>query len=129
MVRDKESRHEVVKLLGGGVLGLPWDPEHDLIPFHMGINLSQKKGKIRLGPELSLERIGEIDDTEMTRRLLVSQFYAIHDPMGMMSPVTTKYKLLLQDLSNEAGWDNLVEDKLAKIARKILKEKVSSNKL
>ena len=63
MVRDKELRPEAIKLLGGGVLGLPWDPEHDLIPFHMGINLSQKKGKIRLGPELSLEMIWEIDDT------------------------------------------------------------------
>ena len=37
MVRNKESCHKVIKLLGGGVLGLPWDPEHDLIPFHMGI--------------------------------------------------------------------------------------------
>ena len=79
MVRDKESCHKVIKLLGGGVLGLPWDSEHDLIPFHIRINLSQKKGKIRLGPELSLETIGEIDDIQMTRRVLVSQFYAIQD--------------------------------------------------
>ena len=52
MVRDKESCHKVIKLLGGGVLGLPWDPEHDLIPFHIGINISQKKGNISegLGP-------------------------------------------------------------------------------
>ena len=48
------------------------------------------------------------------------QFYAVHDPMGMMSPLTIKYKL--QKLSNQAGWDNLVEDKLADTARKILKE-------
>ena len=101
MVRDKESCHKVIKLLEGGVLGLPWDPEHNLNPFHMGINLSQKKGKIRLGPELCLETIGEINDTEMTRRMLVSQFYAIHDPMGMMCPLTIKYKLLLQKLSNQ----------------------------
>ena len=32
--------------------------------------------------------------------------------------------MLLQDLSNEAGWDDLVEDELAEIARKILKEVV-----
>ena len=40
MVRENESRPEVIKLLGGGVLGLLWNPEHELIPFHMGINLS-----------------------------------------------------------------------------------------
>ena len=121
MVKNKESRSEVIKLLGEGVLGLPWNSEHNLIPFHMEINLSQKKGKTRLCPELSLKTISEIDDTKMTRRVLVSQFHTIHNPMGMMSPVTIKYKLLLQELSNKAGWDDLVEDELAEVARKILK--------
>ena len=54
----------------------------------------------------------------------MSQFHAIHDPMGMMSPVTIKYKMLLQELSNKAGWDDLVEDELPEVARKILKEVV-----
>ena len=90
----------------------------------MGINLSQKKGKIRLGPELCLETLGEIDDTEMTRRVLVSHFYAINDTMGMMAPLTIKYKLLLQKFSNEAGWDDHMEEELADSTRKILKEVV-----
>ena len=42
MVRDGEQDPVVVGLLGGGVLGLPWEPGRDVIPFHIGLNISPR---------------------------------------------------------------------------------------
>ena len=90
----------------------------------MGVNLTQKKGKIRIGPKLCLETMDEIDGTVLTRRVVASQIYGIFDPMGFVTPLTIKYKILLQQLSNDMGWDATLEGELANSARKELKEMV-----
>ena len=90
----------------------------------MGVNLTQKKGMIRTGPELCLETMGEIDGTVLTRRVVVLQIYGIFDPMGFAAPLTIKYKILLQQDSNDMGWDDALEGELASSAMNVLKEMV-----
>ena len=46
----------------GYVLGLPWEPGSDLVSMHMGVNLSAKKQKVRLGDKITLDTLGKIDD-------------------------------------------------------------------
>jgi hypothetical protein len=125
MVRDGELREEVIKLLGSGVLGLPWIPGSDIIVMHLGVNLHQKTFAGGRGPELNEKSIEEIDSTLMTRRMVVSAIYSIYDPIGLIAPITIKYKLLLQKLSHiKDGWDDELEPGLASEARAVLKEMV-----
>ena len=132
MVRSGETRKEVIDLLGGSVLGLPWSPAQDVISMHLGVNLSQKKCGVRQEPELTLETIGQIDSAVMTRRVIVSQIYGIFDPLGLLTPLVLKFKLLLQKLSTSgadkkqggAGWDDELDEALAEESRAVLKEMV-----
>ena len=135
MVRSGETRKEVNDLLGGSVLGLPWVPAEDVIRMHLGVNLSQRKCGVRQGPELTLETIEQIDGTVMTRRVVVSQIYGIFDPLGLLTPLVLKFKLLLQKLSTRegdkkkhggAGWDDELDEELAGEARAVLKEMVKA---
>ena len=126
MVRDGESRPEVLNLLGGGMLGLPWEAGRDVIKMHIGVNISPKKRGVRVGPELTEETIWQLDDLQMTKRIVVSQVYGVFDPLGLLSPLVIKYKLLLQRLSTavKLGWDDPLEEELAEEARAVLREMV-----
>ena len=79
----------------GYVLGLPWEPGSNLISMHMGVNLSAKKQKVRLGDEITLDMLGKINDVLLTRRIMVSQIYSLYDPLGLLTPIMLKYKLIL----------------------------------
>ena len=107
------------------MLGLPWDPAEDVIRFHLGVNLSSKRAKIRTGPELTVLNLEQIEQTPITRRLVVSQIYAVYDLLGLMSPITIKFKLLLQKMSSpEHGWDDELDPALSLESKQILREMV-----
>ena len=128
MVRSGEARQEVIDLLGGSVLGLPWEPELDRICMHIGVNLNPRKSGVRTGPELTKSELGLLDATVMTRRLVVSQVYGIFDPLGLVSPVTVNYKLLLQKLTKAgADWDEELDEELAGESRAVLRAMVEAN--
>ena len=98
MIRDKEARPKVLEKFGGSVLGIPWDTARDVISMKPVVNLSRKVLRIWDGPALKPKDVGQINDAVLTMRILYSQVYGIYDPLGLVWPVTIKYKLLLQEL-------------------------------
>ena len=50
---------------------------------------------MRVGLELEIATLGELDEIALTRRIVVSQIYGNYDPLGLLLPITIKYKLLL----------------------------------
>ena len=49
----------------------------------------------------------------LTRRVLMSQVHGIYDPLGLLSPITVKFKLVLQHLVQaEVDWDEPLEGNL-----------------
>ena len=142
MVRSGETDAKMIEKLGGGVLGLPWDPERDKIVMHMGVNLSPKRAKVRLGPELTQLTMSEISQVVITRRVVVGQVYAIYDPLGLLAPITIKFKMLLQELSSvleekdeegrdkslpKPGWDTPIVGETEERCRRMLEEIVKAN--
>ena len=77
MVSSGETRDRVLEEFNGHVLGLPWQPGSDLINMHMGVNLSDKKQKVRLGEEITLDTMDVIDNVLLTRCVMVSQIYLL----------------------------------------------------
>ena len=128
MIRNGESRPEILDLYGGSVLGLPWDTQEDVISLTMEVNLSAKKQGVRSGGSLKPEDEGEIRDAVLTRRVLMSQVHAIFDPLGLLSPVTVKFKLVLQALVQaKMDWDEPLEGDLREEAEAALKEMLRSS--
>ena len=95
MVRNGETRPHIIDKLGGGVLGLAWDPTTDSIKMHLAVNVSLKETNVRLGPEVNLETLGQLSNMPLSKRIGISQINAIYDPLGLLAPLTIRYRLTL----------------------------------
>ena len=127
MVSSGETRSPVLEKFNGQVLGLPWQPGTDTINMHLGVNLSAKKQKVRLGEEVTLDTMGVIDNVPLTRRIMVSQIYSLYDPLGLLSPITIRYKLLLQQIVlSGIQWDEPLPPDMQKTAKSVLREIVET---
>ena len=125
MVKDREVRQEVLDQFGGQVLGIPWDMSQDVIRMRMKVNLSPRSQKIHMGENISADRVEEIRGTWLTKRVMMSQIYSIYDPLGLLSPITIKYKLLLQRMVVEGlEWDEPLDGELLNQSQAVLKEMV-----
>ena len=113
MVRDGEDGPEITDKLGGGVLGVAWVPLKDEISMHLAVNLSLKKANIRLGPEITTSDLHQLSEIPLTKRIAVSQNNAIYDPLGLLAPLTIRYKLTLQKLTSlSLGWDEVLQGEI-----------------
>merc|ERR1711873_100844 len=122
-----ENRPETLELYGGLVLGLPWDTAKDVIVINMNINLSARKQGVRLGQNLRPEEEDHIKNAVLTRRVLMSQVHGIYDPLGLLSPITVKFKLVLQKMVEaKLDGDDVLQGDLEKEARAALTEMVAS---
>ena len=77
------------------VLGVPWNPESDQLIFDV-THLAQ----------IAL-------DLHPTKRNLVSLIGRFYDPLGFLSPVIIRFKILLQRLCQcKSGWDEVIPEEL-----------------
>ena len=127
MISSGETRPRVLDDYNGYVLGLPWEPGTDTITMHMCINLNTKKQGVRLGEEVTIDTLAQIADAQLTRRIMVSQVYSLNDPLSLLSPITLKYKLLLQQLVQTGiGWDEPLPEDMQKTAKTVLHQIVET---
>ncbi|XP_028166029.1 uncharacterized protein LOC114356863 [Ostrinia furnacalis] len=91
-VNDKQQPFEFKQQESTKTLGLKWTPSTDKFSFDI---------KISLLPTL-----------QITKRELLSEISKVFDPLGWLSPVTTKLKLLFQSIWQlDLNWDdNLPEN-------------------
>ncbi|XP_058456569.1 uncharacterized protein LOC131433966 [Malaya genurostris] len=83
----KFDENETVK-----ALGIAWEPEEDKLRFDININ---QKGNT-------------------TKRALLSEISQLFDPLGLVTPVIIRGKLLIQQLWLETcGWDDTVPENIA----------------
>ena len=78
------------------MLGVTWDPVKDVFRFKVTINLSPLKQKSRLGPDLTREDLVNNPPVTITRRQYYSQVQSLFDPIGFLSPVLLRAKVLLR---------------------------------
>ena len=93
-----------------GLVGMLWDSERDII----GIDVKELYfGKPKRGvlPEVVSGDVGEALRRNFTRRNLLGKVAGIYDPIGLVTPITSRLKLDLHDLCLEnLDWDNQVPD-------------------
>ena len=93
------------------VLGISWNPKRDVFHFITRINFSQKKKKLRQGPDLRGDQIPSEIPSVLTKRMCLSQVNGIYDPLGLVAPFTIKAKILLRKMWGiKLGWDDPIPD-------------------
>ena len=81
--------------------------EHKVLGVHWNVSLDQLV--------FSLDAVLESTATvEPTKRVVISLIGRIYDPLGFLSPVTVRFKILMQELcKNKLGWDQLLDGDFA----------------
>ena len=94
--------------------GMIWYPIIDCIevkipPLHFG---RKKRGKLVVGTEIfdgSFADLKVFCAKRFTRRTVVSKFYSVFDPFGLLTPITASMKLDVSSAVKEtSGWDDEV---------------------
>ena len=97
-------------------LGQSWDPATDTFLFRVKLRVKLHRGgteEVMVSTAAELEKFRE---SMLTRRMLLSNVQSIFDPLGLLTPILLKAKLLLRETwsgSNQAGWDDLLPDSQA----------------
>ena len=95
--------------------------------MHLAVNLSLKKANVRLGHEITEADLHLQAEIPLTERIAVSQVNAIYDPLGLLAPLTIRYKLTLQKLSSlYLGWDEELQGEINSELGRILAEMVTT---
>ena len=100
------------------MLGIIWEPEEDVFCFRVRINLSTLKKKSQIGPDISQQELIDNPPSVITRWQFYSQVQSLFDPIGLLSPVLLRAKLLLRKTwehdCSKLSWDNPLPADLVK---------------
>ena len=84
-LHNVNDRDELVK-----VLGLRWNVKEDHVYF-------------------GYKPLPKLSENQITKREILRRASKIYDPLGMLSPVTVRSKIFLQDLWNrKLDWDEII---------------------
>lgn len=106
-VKEEESVPIGTECDKSRVLGVLWKPGSDVLTFEVKINFSEKKRKIRTGPDVLRADLEHQLPIILTRRIVMAQVMTIFDPQGLIAPVTITARFLLRKTwSLKIGWDD-----------------------
>ena len=86
------------------MLGIEWDSGKDCFVFKVHINLTPMKNKSREGPDLTKNDLLHTPPSIITRRQYYSTAKALYDPIGLLSPLVLKAKILGGIVHCQDGW-------------------------
>ena len=85
-------------LLGNKVLGYAYDIEEDMLGVTFPVNMSRKKRSVRVEPNLTIKDIDGLKSRSMTKRILLGVTNGFGDFLGIASPFTIKFKIMMREL-------------------------------
>ena len=93
-----------------GLVGMLWEPVGDLISLDIKDLYLGKARRGRLPPLVEGD-VAEALRPKFTRRIIVGKVSAVYDPLGLLTPITCKFKLDLHGLCElKADWDDLLPE-------------------
>merc|ERR1712101_106564 len=99
---------EESELLGNKVLGYGYNIKEDMLEVNFPINLSRKKRSVRTQPNLTLKDIDGLRSRSMTKRILLGVTNGFGDFLGIATPFTIKFKIMMRELfmlEDALTWD------------------------
>ena len=108
-----QKKSEETELMGNKVLGYEYNVEEDMLSVPFPVNLSRKKRSVREEPNLTLSDIDDLKSKSFTKRLLLGVTNGFGDFLGVASPFTIKFKVLMRQLfllEEPLTWDENVPE-------------------
>ena len=112
MVRSGEQDQGAIDKLGQHLLGHKWKPGEDKIGFDVAVNLSNRRGKkVKLQADITPTSLDLLWSSKLTLRILLGVVSSIYDPLGLLIPLTIKWKIEVGDLHKreDVQWDTVLE--------------------
>ena len=95
------------------VLGVVWNPMQDEFEYKVQLKIAAKKNKeTHVQSDTQDQRF--LDNTNTTKRIILSQVNSIYDPLGLAGPFTIRAKILMRQLwgiEEKLHWDDPIPDK------------------
>ena len=128
---DKDE--DAKALIGNKVLGYGWDATSDVMEVSFPIYLSNKKKKARMDTPLSLEAFRLLPKSIITKRICLWITNGFGDFMGISSPFSIRFKLLMKELfdgdKKQLLWDDEVPSDARDAWMHLIAEAVETNSL
>ncbi|XP_028171605.1 uncharacterized protein LOC114360928 [Ostrinia furnacalis] len=107
----KQDEYDFKHLTSTKTLGLRWDPEQDMFIFQSMID-------------------NPTDNINNTKRKLLSDLSKLFDPLGWLTPISTKLKLLFQQVwEQDIPWDAKIPDNINIEWIKLKQDLININKI
>ena len=78
------------------VLGLVWDRLKDVLKYYVKLNFSTKKNGVFVKPNVNRLEVIQSIPNKLTKRIVLSKFNIIYDPLGLITPFTISAKMILK---------------------------------
>ena len=123
MVRSGEQNQGAIDKLGQHLLGHEWKPKEDILVFNIAVNLANKRGKkIKVQADITPTTLEVLWSSKLSLRILLGVISSIYDPLGLLTPLTIKWKIELGELhkGEVVQWDTALEGILEKQWKEML---------
>ena len=108
-----QKKNEETDLLGDKVLGYVYHVDTDMLGVSFPVNLSRKKRSVRVEPNLTLEDVDGLKSRTLTKRILLGVTNGFGDFLGIASPFTVRFKVMMRELflmEEPLTWDEAVPE-------------------
>ena len=131
IVSTGESDEEVKNILGNKVLGYHWDATSDMMGVSFPVHLDNKRGKARTTPPLSVESLGLLETTKLTKRVCLGIANGCPDFLGLACPFTLRFKLLMRQFfegkDKDMNWETVCPTDLSDSWKELIAQAVLSD--
>ena len=133
IVSTGDTDEEAKALLGDKVLGYGWNATTDMMKVNFPVYISNKKKKARMSPPLTLETLELLPKSIFTKRICLGITNGFGDFLGLASPFTIRFKLLMKQLfdggKQQLLWDDEVPGEAREAWVQLIAEAVETSSL
>ena len=119
IVTNGSGNHPEALKKQGKVLGLDWRPETDTIHYKFEFKIKESRRSVTsivLSPDM-------LDKLDLTKRSCLGLSCQTFDPLGHLSPITIKLKIMMRDIVNLGeSWDKTIPEELQVLWRNTIKK-------
>ena len=120
-------------LLGDKVLGYGWHHSSEVMITKFPIYLTNKKRKTRMDTLLTPQDLQTFSKAKITRRICLGITNGFGDFLGIASPFSIRFTLLMKELfygnQKQPPWDDEVQDKARESWVESISDTIDSNDL
>ena len=132
-VSSGDTDEEAKELLGKKVLGYGWEATSDVMDVSFPIYVSNKKRKVRMTAPLDANTLKLLPDARLTKRICLGITNGFGDFLGIASPFTIRFKLLMKELfdgkNDKVAWDMDIFEEAKKEWAQLIMEAVEDGNL